>query len=124
MSKTRKYYEQLFDLYPDVLTLPEFRRILGGIGDGTARKLLRENQVQHFYIRDTYLIPKVCGLFNGLLISKGQILPILATLSTNISKMIKEAAIIEPGTQDYEKYEKNYIKYLELYQNLKGIMNK
>lgn len=59
MNKSRKHYEQLFASYPDVVTLPGFRRMLGGIGDGTARKLLRENQVQHFYIRDTYLIPKV-----------------------------------------------------------------
>lgn len=58
MSKTRKQYEQLFASYPDVVTIPEFCRMLGGIGDGTARKLLRENYVQHFYIRTTYLIPK------------------------------------------------------------------
>ena len=32
--------------------------MLGGIGDKTARKLIRENRVQHFCIRCTYLIPK------------------------------------------------------------------
>jgi hypothetical protein len=32
--------------------------MLGGIGDGTARKLMRAKKVKHFYIRDTYMIPK------------------------------------------------------------------
>ena len=56
--KTRKYYEQLFNKYPDVVTLSQFRNMLGGIGDGTARKLMRENRVKHYYIRSTHLIPK------------------------------------------------------------------
>lgn len=56
--KSRAYYEDLFQDYPDVVTLPEFRRMLGGIGDSTGRKLLQENHVKHFYIRDTYFIPK------------------------------------------------------------------
>jgi hypothetical protein len=56
--KSRDYYEKLFEGYPDVVTLPDFMKMLGGIGDSTARKLMRGNHVQHFYIRDTYLIPK------------------------------------------------------------------
>ena len=32
--------------------------MLGGIGESTARKLIRTNKVKHFYIRCTYLIPK------------------------------------------------------------------
>lgn len=56
--KNRPYYEKLFESYPDVVTLPEFREMLGGIGDTTARKLMRGNHVQHFCIRHTYLIPK------------------------------------------------------------------
>jgi hypothetical protein len=58
MEKSKRHYEQLFEGYPDVVTLPEFCKMLGGIGDSTARKLMRENRVQHFYIRYTYLIPK------------------------------------------------------------------
>ena len=42
--KTRAHYEKLFASYPDVVTLPEFQTMLGGIGD----------------IRCTYLIPKAC----------------------------------------------------------------
>ena len=57
-SKTRNYYDVLYLDYPDVVTLPEFRQMLGGIGDTTARKLMRTGTVHHFYIRDTYLIPK------------------------------------------------------------------
>lgn len=45
MGKLRTYYEQLFASYPDVVTLPEFCKMLGGIGDSTARKLMRENRV-------------------------------------------------------------------------------
>ena len=57
--QSREYYEKLFEDYPDVVTLPDFIKMLGGIGDSTARKLMRGNHVQHFYIRDTYLIPKL-----------------------------------------------------------------
>ena len=56
--RTREHYEKLFEAYPDVVTLPEFAKMLGGIGDSTARKLMRGNHVQHFCIRHTYLIPK------------------------------------------------------------------
>jgi hypothetical protein len=34
--------------------------MLGGIGDSTARKLMRAGRVKHFYINHTYLIPKTC----------------------------------------------------------------
>lgn len=56
--KNLPYYEKFFETYPDVVTLPEFREMIGGIGDTTARKLMRSNHVQHFCIRHTYLIPK------------------------------------------------------------------
>ena len=58
--RTRTHYEKLFAAYPDVVTLPEFQAMLGGIGDSTARKIMRANKVKHFYIRCTYLIPKTC----------------------------------------------------------------
>ena len=57
-AMTRRDYERKFSTFPDVVTLNEFRAMLGGIADGTARKLLRENHVEHFYIRTTYYIPK------------------------------------------------------------------
>ena len=52
--RSRMHYEKLFASYPDVVTLPEFCNMLGGIGDSTARKLIRTNKVKHFYIRCTY----------------------------------------------------------------------
>lgn len=56
--KNRKYYRDCFIDYPDVVTLPQFCEMMGGIADKTARKLLRENRVKHYYIRTTYMIPK------------------------------------------------------------------
>jgi uncharacterized protein (UPF0218 family) len=56
--KDRNYYKELFKDYPDVVDLIQFRKMLGGIGDSTARKLVRAGIVKHFYIRDTYMIPK------------------------------------------------------------------
>ena len=56
---TRFEYERAFESYPDVLTLEQFREMLGGIADSTARKLVHENRVEHFMIRTTYFIPKV-----------------------------------------------------------------
>ena len=58
MQKNRSYYDQLFASYPDVVTVPQFRAMLGGIGESTALKLLREKRVQHYFIRGSYLIPK------------------------------------------------------------------
>ena len=49
--KPRSYYETLFEKYPDVVTLGDFRALLGGVGDCTARKIVRANHVYHFYIR-------------------------------------------------------------------------
>ncbi len=55
--KKRECYEELFAVYPDVVTLSEFCKMLGGIVDSTARKFIRSNHIHHFYIRHTYLIP-------------------------------------------------------------------
>ena len=55
----RSEYLFKFSKYPDIVTIDIFCRMLGGIADGTARKLLRGNHVEHFYVRNTYYIPKV-----------------------------------------------------------------
>ena len=59
MMKSRKFYENYFSSYPDLVTVDQFRKMLGGMGDEQARKLLQKDLVKHFYIRGTYLIPKV-----------------------------------------------------------------
>jgi hypothetical protein len=58
VKQSRKRYEQLFVSYPDVVTLVQFCEMLGGISDKTARKLIRQNRVQHYCIRHAFLIPK------------------------------------------------------------------
>ncbi len=54
----RKYYEKKFAGYPDVVDVPTFREMLGGIGDGFARKLIHENRVKHMFIKPNYWIFK------------------------------------------------------------------
>ena len=56
--QSRKYYEAYWSQYDDVVTLNEFRKMLGGLGVVQARRLMHENHVKHFYIHGTYLIPK------------------------------------------------------------------
>ena len=56
--KSRKFYENYFSTYPDVVALDQFRKMLGGLGEVQARKLMQQNHAKHFYIRGTYLIPK------------------------------------------------------------------
>lgn len=58
MKKGRTYYKRLYKSYPDLVTVLQFREMLGGIGDCFARKLIRENKVVHFYIKPYYYIPK------------------------------------------------------------------
>lgn len=57
MNEIEKYRRK-YASYPEVVNLLQFREMLGGIADSTARKLMRENRVKHYYIRTTYLIPK------------------------------------------------------------------
>ena len=57
---TRKELKILFREYPDVVSLPEMCTMMGGIGDSTARKLLRSGRIKSFLIRSTYYIPKKC----------------------------------------------------------------
>ena len=52
-----KIYEEAFKEYPDVVTLAQLCKMIR-IGDGTARKLMQQNLIPHFYIRTTYYIPK------------------------------------------------------------------
>ena len=57
---TRRELKTLFREYPDVVSLPEMCTMMGGIGDSTARKLLRSGRIKSFLIRSTYYIPKKC----------------------------------------------------------------
>lgn len=59
MIKNKKYYEELFKNYPDVVNIKIFREMLGGISEHAARRLMRENRVKHYFVSLTYMIPKV-----------------------------------------------------------------
>ena len=52
-----KDYNAAFREYPDVVTLVQLCKMIR-ISDGTARKLMQQNLIPHFYIRTTYYIPK------------------------------------------------------------------
>lgn len=39
--QSRKYYEAYWSQYDDVVTLNEFRKMLGGLGEVQARRLLQ-----------------------------------------------------------------------------------
>ncbi|MEF9962009.1 MAG: helix-turn-helix domain-containing protein [Erysipelotrichaceae bacterium] len=47
-----------FSDFPDVVTVQEMCEMLGGINVKTGRKILQENQIQHFKIGRIYYIPK------------------------------------------------------------------
>ena len=58
MSNIRKYYENKFREYPDVVDLLTFRQMMGGISDSFARLLIHEDRVQHISVSYTHLAAK------------------------------------------------------------------
>ena len=57
---TKRELKKLFRDYPDLVRLPELCAMMGGIGESTARKLLREGHIRSIMVRSTYYIPKTC----------------------------------------------------------------
>ena len=57
---TRDHYEKLFAEYPDVVSLKEFRLMLGGITEKTALKILEQGKLKFFFIRRRHMISKIC----------------------------------------------------------------
>lgn len=55
----RKYYENQFKNYPDVVMKKELMEMLG-ICEKTAQSLLQQGKIRHFHIGNRYRIPKVC----------------------------------------------------------------
>ncbi len=47
-----------FQGYPDLVTIPQFCEMLGGICENSARKIIRGKHIKYLYVRYTYLIPK------------------------------------------------------------------
>lgn len=59
-APSRKEEEAYWSQYDDVVTLNEFRKMLGGLGEVQARRLLQNKIVKSFKIRGEYHIPKQC----------------------------------------------------------------
>ena len=55
----RKYYENKFKPYPDVVTKKQLMDMLD-ICENTAQSLLQKEKIRHFRIGNRYQIPKVC----------------------------------------------------------------
>ena len=60
--KEKEYHVNKFAKYPDLLTLAQFRKMFAGMSDAVARRLMRENKVEHYCIGHTYFIPKVIAI--------------------------------------------------------------
>lgn len=56
--KDREAYRLLFPNYPDVVNIPQFCEMLGGISRKTAYKLMRDNKIAHLKVGRAYKIPK------------------------------------------------------------------
>lgn len=57
-KRNRHYYWKRYRHYPDLVTVIQFREMLGGIGDTFARRLIQQGKVKHFFIKPNYYIPK------------------------------------------------------------------
>ncbi len=55
----RDAYRLVFQDYPDVVTIEQMCRMLGGIGKKTGYRLLREKKIEAFKIGKSYKIPKI-----------------------------------------------------------------
>lgn len=58
MANMRRYYEKKFADYPDLVGLLTFRKMMGGIGDSFARRLVHENRVEYTFVKPHYWISK------------------------------------------------------------------
>ena len=64
--KPKEYYIALFANYPDLVTVLQFREMLGGVSDSFIRKLIAEKKVRYFLVRPYYYIPK-CSIIEYVL---------------------------------------------------------
>lgn len=58
MANMKRYYEKKFADYPDLVDLLTFRKMMGGIGDSFARRLIHENRVKYTFVKPNYWISK------------------------------------------------------------------
>ena len=52
-------YQLMFSEYPDIVTVPQMCKMLGGISLKTGYRLLKKGEIESFYIGRIYRIPKI-----------------------------------------------------------------
>lgn len=56
----KENYSIMFTSYPDIVTISQMRKMLGGIGVSLAYKLLKQRKIRSLKIGREYKIPKSC----------------------------------------------------------------
>ena len=59
MKKESTDFTQLFEEYPDIVTVPQLREMLG-VCKANACQLLNSGQIKCFRVGNLYRIPKIC----------------------------------------------------------------
>ena len=52
-------YQLMFSEYPDIVTVPQMCKMLGGISLKTGYRLLKKSEIESFSIGRIYRIPKI-----------------------------------------------------------------
>ena len=59
MADMKKTYSLMFTDYPDIVNLVQMRKMLGGISNSLAYRMLREKKIKSKKVGREYKIPKV-----------------------------------------------------------------
>ena len=59
MSNIKETYNLMFTDYPDIVNLVQMRKMLGGISNTLAYRMLREKKIKSKKVGREYKIPKV-----------------------------------------------------------------
>ena len=59
MSNIKETYKLMFTDYPDIVNLVQMRKMLGGISNTLAYRILKENIIKSRKVGREYKIPKV-----------------------------------------------------------------
>ena len=59
MRKPDEVYQTIFKEYPDVVTVKQLCKMLGGIGEKTGYRLLHSGAIRYITIGRSYRIPKL-----------------------------------------------------------------
>lgn len=51
MKNEKRIYTERFSEYPDIVDLSTLRKMLGGVGDCFARRLIHENQIKYIFVK-------------------------------------------------------------------------